>query len=105
MGCDKCGRGKEEFHHETRPTRFKECEPVIHPTRHRVVEQTEVIIIPEVHPTHTTFVNNRVLRHVHHYPESDSVEENTINENVVENDQRENRNGFERRRRGGWSWI
>ncbi|GAF12674.1 inner spore coat protein D [Bacillus sp. JCM 19046] len=90
-----CGKYNGDVH-------FHESEPVVHPTKHRVVDETEIVIIPEIHPTHTTVRKKRVYRHVHSYPESISIEESSDVENVV--DRRPRRDNGERRGRG-WSWI
>ncbi|WP_263705775.1 spore coat protein [Shouchella tritolerans] len=110
MSCDhkKCSCDCKKSKHtcyETLPTKVKKCDPIIHPTQHRVVEQTEVVIIPEVHPSHTTYVNNQVVRRVHSYPQSESVEERTEYESVVENGNGNNDGGYYGGRRRGWSWI
>ncbi|WMM30787.1 spore coat protein [Shouchella clausii] len=110
MSCDhkKCScdcKKTERPCYETLPTKVKRCDPIIHPTKHRVVEQTEVVIIPEVYPTHTTYVNNQVVRREYSFPQTESVEERTEYESVVENGNGNNGGGYYGGRRRGWSWI
>ncbi|WP_281176641.1 CotD family spore coat protein [Shouchella shacheensis] len=64
----------------TLPTQTKECPPVVHPTKHNCVESTQEYIVPHIHPSHTTHVNNHVFKNVHHYPHTESVTENVMND-------------------------
>ncbi|AIC94529.1 MULTISPECIES: spore coat protein [Shouchella] len=80
--CDPCGGNHKP--NMTMPTCSQELPAVVHPTQHNVVESTQEYIVPEIHPTHTTHVKNHVYKHVHHYPHTDSVQENVMNEQYCE---------------------
>ncbi|WP_144559029.1 spore coat protein [Shouchella miscanthi] len=80
--CDPCGGNHKP--NMTMPTCSQELPAVVHPTQHNVVESTQEYIVPEIHPSHTTHVKNHVYKHIHHYPHTDSVQENVMNEQYCE---------------------
>ncbi|WZY01377.1 spore coat protein [Bacillus sp. FSL W7-1360] len=74
----QCGKGPAS------PVQSKQMPAVVHPTKHQVVESTQEYIVPEVHPTHTTHIKNHVYKHIHQYPQTQSVEENVTSEQYCE---------------------
>ncbi|MGN7283397.1 spore coat protein [Shouchella rhizosphaerae] len=74
-----CGCEAPNLPNMTLPTQTHELPAVVHPTKHNVVESTNEYIVPEIHPTHTTHVNNHVYKHIHKFPHSESVKENVQN--------------------------
>ncbi|MFB4212093.1 CotD family spore coat protein [Shouchella sp. JSM 1781072] len=91
--CSKCGKKKDNIH-------ITETDPIIHAPKKRVVEEVEVVIIPEVHPIETVVKRKKIYRHVHHYPEKVIIEEDQEVENVACHDQQRTR-----RPRQGWDWF
>lgn len=55
------------------------CPPVVSPTKCNVNHTCQNIIIPHVHPSHTTTVNHINYQHQHHFPHTTScVNEVTV---------------------------
>ncbi len=47
--------------------------PVVHPTKCCVQFNCQEVIVPHVHPTHTTFVNQTNFKHNHYFPQTQSA--------------------------------
>ncbi len=50
----------------------KVCPPVVHPTKCCVVNKCYNVVVPEIHPSHTTTVNHINYNHVHSFPHTES---------------------------------
>ncbi|KQL58504.1 MULTISPECIES: CotD family spore coat protein [Bacillaceae] len=90
--CSKCGN-RQNVH-------ISETDPIIHSPKRRIVEEVEVVIVPEVHPIETIVKRKKIYRHVHHYPEKVIVEEEQRTENVSCS-----QNHQTRPPRRGWDWF
>ncbi|GAF24253.1 MULTISPECIES: CotD family spore coat protein [Shouchella] len=90
--CSKCGN-MQNVH-------ISETDPIIHSPKRRIVEEVEVVIVPEVHPIETIVKRKKIFRHVHHYPEKIIVEEEQHTENVPCSQNHQNRPP-----RRGWGWF
>ncbi|QPC46657.1 spore coat protein [Mangrovibacillus cuniculi] len=54
---------------------------VVHPTKCCVTHSFDEVIVPHIHPTHTTNVNHTLYKHQHYFPQTAS------NVNEVSNQQ------------------
>ncbi|MBM7703273.1 spore coat protein [Metabacillus iocasae] len=57
-----------------RPTKC--CPPIVHPTKCNTQFSAQDVVVPHIHPSHTTFVNQTNFKHVHYFPQTQS----TVNE-------------------------
>jgi len=65
------------------PCNTKVCPPIIHPTQCCVNHTVSNVIVPEIHPSHTTLVNHENIIHEHYFPHTTSVVNEVSVENVV----------------------
>lgn len=57
--------------------------PVVHPTQNVINKNIMKHVVPHVHPTHTTTVNEHVFQHQHHFPQTQSVVNKCCNQQVI----------------------
>lgn len=55
----------------------------VSPTKNIVNKNVIKTIVPHVHPTHTTTVNEHIYQHQHYFPQTQSVVDTCYNENVI----------------------
>nr|WP_295973265.1 CotD family spore coat protein [uncultured Bacillus sp.] len=58
------------------------CPAVVHPTKCCVNHTCQNVIIPHVHPLHTTTVNHINYQNQHHFPQSASVVNEVTNTDI-----------------------
>lgn len=67
---------------------FKPCNPcnvaptVVHPTKQCVANNFCEEEVNHIHPTHTTLVNNKLIKNKHYYPQTGSVVNQVAQTNV-----------------------
>ncbi|WP_019393126.1 CotD family spore coat protein [Priestia filamentosa] len=61
--------------------RPKVLPPIVHPTKCCTTNSYEEVIVPHIHPSHTTHVHHTNFKHQHYFPHTQSTE------NVVTNQQ------------------
>lgn len=66
---------------------FNNCGPkvlpaVVHPTKCCVKHTHQNVIVPEIHPTHTTNVNHTNYQHQHYFPHTESVVNEVSNQQM-----------------------
>lgn len=91
--CSKCGN-MQNVH-------ISETDPIIHSPKRRIVEEVEVVIVPEVHPIET------IVKRKKNFPTCSSLSRKKI---IVEEEQHtENvpcsQNHQNRPPRRGWGWF
>lgn len=57
--------------------------PRIHPTQQHVVHHCCEYIVPEVHPAHTTVVNEHLYKHYHNFPQTVSTVDQVANQHFM----------------------
>src|SRR5690606_27090282 len=65
------------------PCNTKVCPPIVHPTQCCVNHTVSNVIVPEIHPSHTTTVNHENIIHEHYFPHTTSVVNEVSTENVI----------------------
>ncbi len=66
------------------PTHQGQTHPaVVHPTKHQVCKNVIKHVVPHVHPSHTTTVNEHVYVHQHHPTHTNSVVNQCSNQHVM----------------------
>ncbi|MEC1156488.1 spore coat protein [Cytobacillus horneckiae] len=59
------------------------CPPIVHPTKCNVQHTCENVIVPHIHPSHTTTVNHVNYKHQHHFPHTQSFANEVTNQQFV----------------------
>ncbi|MBS4194462.1 CotD family spore coat protein [Lederbergia citri] len=59
------------------------CPPIVHPTQCCVNHTVSNVIVPEIHPSHTTTVNHENIIHEHYFPHTTSVVNEVSTQNVI----------------------
>ncbi|MCR2820199.1 spore coat protein [Lederbergia panacisoli] len=65
------------------PCNTKVCPPIVHPTKCCVNHTVSNVIVPEIHPSHTTTVNHENIIHEHYFPHTNSFVNEVTTENVM----------------------
>lgn len=56
--------------------------PIIYPSRNFVNTNQFIHIIPHIHPSHTTTVNQHLFKHVHYCPQTCSAVEQVCHQHI-----------------------
>ncbi|MDQ0271030.1 CotD family spore coat protein [Cytobacillus purgationiresistens] len=60
------------------------CPPIVHPTKCCVNHTCENVIVPHIHPSHTTNVNHINYQHEHFFPHTESCSTEVTNQQFAE---------------------
>ncbi len=71
------------FYGQRPPINTQVLPPRIHPTKQCVVHNCCEYIVPEVHPTHTTVVNEHLYKHYHNFPQTISNVDQVYNQHFI----------------------
>lgn len=55
---------------------------IVHPTQQCVNQQQFTNIVPHIHPSHTTTINQHLFLHEHYFPHTHSVENVAFHQHV-----------------------
>ncbi|WP_245741932.1 spore coat protein [Anaerobacillus arseniciselenatis] len=66
-------RPRPGMHAPVAPVQQQMMPPRVHPTQHYVKHKCCEYIVPEVHPSHTTIVQDHMYKHYHNFPHTQSV--------------------------------
>src|SRR6478609_1230909 len=61
-----------------RPTKC--MPPIVHPTKCCTQFTSQEVVVPHIHPSHNTLVNHTNVKHVHYFPQTQSVVNETSNQ-------------------------
>ncbi|TYR79974.1 spore coat protein [Priestia megaterium] len=61
-----------------RPTKC--MPPIVHPTKCCTQFNSQEVVVPHIHPSHNTLVNQTNFKHVHYFPQTQSVVNQTTNQ-------------------------
>ncbi|WP_254901149.1 CotD family spore coat protein [Tuberibacillus sp. Marseille-P3662] len=78
MNCDCHMPVQEPVQHMPCPPQMMPAQ--FDPPQENVVYHPQDVIIPHVHPSHTTHVNQLNYKHMHYFPHTESMEETCTSE-------------------------
>ncbi|KSU87837.1 spore coat protein [Bacillus sp. VT 712] len=55
------------------PRPVKCMPPIVHPTKCCIQFNNQEVVVPHIHPSHNTLVNQTNFKHVHYFPQTQSV--------------------------------
>ena len=75
------GMSPQNLPGQVAPTRYET--PRVSPTRQYVQQNMANTVVPHIHPSHLTTVNNQCIHHQHYFPHTQSVQNHCNEQHIM----------------------